>query len=489
MYFKFDCPQCGKSLKVREDQAGRKAKCPYCHAQVPIPAPPEMGEEEASPLAALEAAGATGGGNESRSIPVAAKIRRRESAYVPPSAARPSSRARAAGDASQGTNVSLLASGLIGLGLSILFYLALLPLRKTYLGILFYERGWVQYALTFLLWWSAAILFIKMRKLSAQRDSMMFDLLPTEIAAQINVQSVDDFARHVRALPADAGRSFLINRVLRGLEHFRIRKSHGEVAGLLSSQSEIDATAVDSSYSFVKVCVWAIPILGFIGTVQGISDAVGGFSGSLEAAKDIEVLKHSLNDITGGLAVAFDTTLVALVMSLMVMFPMSSLQKAEEDLLNWVDEYCNENLLKRLEEHEAQAALPEPGTPAKPVWESDGAIRAAVQSVMAGDMGQMVHQLQSLHTRFAELQKRQVDELDKSIIGIAQRAEQTQHDVAKSMMESASRLEKYFDSLERGIASLSIVLHNLGERQVVITQAPRRSWWPFGQRNGGGRDG
>ena len=486
MYFKFDCPECGKSLKVREDQAGRKARCPYCHAQVDIPAPQI---ETSTPLAALEAAGAAGGDSDGRSIPVAAKIRRRETAHVPPSSSRQPNRARAAGDASQGTNVNLLTSGLIGAGIAILFYLALLPLRKTYLGTLFYERGWVQYALTFLLCWSAAILIMKMRKLSAQRDSMMFDLLPTEIAAQINVQSVDEFAQHVRALPADSGRSFLINRVLRGLEHFRIRKSHSEVAGLLSSQSEIDATAVDSSYSFVKVCVWAIPILGFIGTVQGISSAVGGFSGSLEAANDIDVLKHSLNDITSGLAVAFDTTLVALIMSLLVMFPMSSLQKSEEDLLNWVDEYCNENLLKRLEEHEAQATTPEPGMPAKPEWESDAAIRAAVQSVMAGDMGQMVHQLQSLHTRFAELQKRQVDELDKSIVGISQRAEQTQHDVAKSMMEAASRLEKYFDSLERGIASLSIVLHNLGERQVIIEQAPRRSWWPFGQRNGGGRDG
>ena len=44
------------------------------------------------------------------------------------------------------------------------------------------------------------------------------------------------------------------------------------------------------------------------------------------------------------------TTLIALVMSLIVMFPTSSLQKMEEDLLNWVDEYCNENLLKRLDD-------------------------------------------------------------------------------------------------------------------------------------------
>lgn len=483
MYFKFGCPQCGKSLKVREDQAGKRARCPYCHTQVPIP---DLAPDPTDTLgvAAMEAAVAP---QAVGAIPVA-RARRREGSESSVAITRDASHARAAGDSSAGTNVSLITSGLIGLALTVAFYLLLLPFRKSYLGILFYERGWVQYALSFLLGWSAAILIMKLRKLRTQRDSMMFDLLPNEISPAISAQSVEGFTQHVRSLPVPPGRSFLINRVLRGLEHFRVRKSHSEVAGLLSSQSEIDATAVDSSYSFVKVCVWAIPILGFIGTVDGISAAVGGFSGSLEAAKDIEVLKNSLNDITGGLAVAFDTTLVALIMSLMVMFPMSSLQKSEEDLLNWVDEYCNENLLKRLEELDASPVI-EQGMPARPVWESDAAIRAAVQSVMAGDMGQMVHQLQSLHTRFAELQSRQVEVLDKAIVGISQRAEQTQHDVAKSMMETASRLEKYFDSLERGIASLSIVLHNLGDKQVVLSPPPRRSWWPFGQGNGGRRDG
>ena len=99
-------------------------------------------------------------------------------------------------------------------------------------------------------------------------------------------------------LPVDPGASFLVNRVRRGLEHFRVRKSSSEVATILASQSEIDATAVDSSYTLLKVFIWAIPILGFIGTVIGISAAVSGFSGSLEAAEDIAVLKGALNNVT-----------------------------------------------------------------------------------------------------------------------------------------------------------------------------------------------
>jgi len=57
-----------------------------------------------------------------------------------------------------------------------------------------------------------------------------------------------------------------------------------------------------------------------------------------------------LGQVTGGLSEAFDTTLVSLIFSLFVMFPTSVMQKNEEDLLNKVDEYCNEYFLKRLRE-------------------------------------------------------------------------------------------------------------------------------------------
>jgi len=485
MYFKFDCPSCGKSLKVREDQAGRKARCPYCQTLAPIPAPPVTDDASTAPAADLLHI-------DPQTIPMA-RTKRRGEADQPAQHAATTGASGAGGDASAGTNVNLLLTGLIGAGFATAFYLLLYPFRKTYIGVLFYERGWVQYALALLMGWSAAILIFKYRKLRRQRASMLFDLLPTEVSPRIDVASVAQFTHHIRALPAPPHSSFLINRVLRGLEHFRVRRNHGEVAGLLATQSEIDATAADSSYSFVKVCIWAIPILGFIGTVQGISEAVGGFSGSLEAAKDISVLKASLNEITTGLAVAFDTTLVALVMSLLVMFPMSSLQKSEEDLLNWVDEYCNENLLKRLHDDvPASVETDAEGRPKpRPAWEADDEIRVAVQHAMAGEQGQMLQLVQSLASRVAELQNRQVGELDKAIVGITDRAERTQDEIARSLMDSSARVQKYFESLERSIASLNVALHYLGERQVVI-QSPRRSWWPFGKResgNGGRHDG
>ncbi len=250
-----------------------------------------------------------------------------------------------------------------GLIASVLFYLALMPLwialKETdndalallnFLADLFYERGWVPYALVLMMAWGFGILFFKTRKLKYQREAMHYDLLPSVVSDEIRVDTIDGFSEHLESLDIDPHRNFLFNRVLRGLAHFSVRRNHSETAQMLASQSEIDASTVESSYSLIKVFIWAIPIMGFIGTVIGISAAVGSFSGELDSAGDIDQLRNKLGEVTQGLGVAFDTTLVALVMSLILMFPTTLTQKDEEDLLNQVDDYCNENFLKRLRE-------------------------------------------------------------------------------------------------------------------------------------------
>jgi biopolymer transport protein ExbB/TolQ len=98
----------------------------------------------------------------------------------------------------------------------------------------------------------------------------------------------------------------------------------------------------------VRVFVWVVPTLGFIGTVIGIGAAVAGFSATLEAASSLDGMKDSIGAITGGLGVAFDTTLLALVMSILIMFPANAVQRLEEAFLGQVDDYCSEHLLPRL---------------------------------------------------------------------------------------------------------------------------------------------
>ncbi len=509
MYFEFTCENCKKKLRLREEYVGKRARCPYCqHAQVVQPPSPSGPDD---PLSFLQEASA---------------VPRQESSAAArqptPGAVGPSKRAAPAGPAREesasGTEVNVWQSGLLGLAVFVAIYAVLFPFQNTYLGGLLWKRGWVQFVEVWLASWSAVILFFKYRKLTVQRRSMLFDLLPDDISREINVESASRFIQHIRGLPIQSGESFLVNRVLRGLEHFGVVGSSSEAANRLASQSEIDSNAVDSSYTLIKVFIWAIPILGFLGTVIGIGQAVGAFSSAMAAANDLSALKSSFNSVTSGLSTAFDTTLLALALSMCIMFPMSSLQKAEQDLLNWVDEYCNENLLKRLKE----TGIPSPLDGA-----NGQALQAAIDAAMAGHhaefrawakkleatgeslaqqiakawaqtdekirerhaaamreivkAGDSFQQTAERLKTVSEKQAAAMDELASRTTELHSHLADSLERSSKSICQAADSLNAYFAALQTGLGSLNDVLGKLGEKQVVV-QVPtsRRRWRLFG---------
>ncbi len=453
MFFKIECPNCGKVLKVGEQHLNRKANCPHCKNAFVVPGPKEESQ-----------------GNEAQqffdSIDPGDAVQQRRPKGKPQPAKGAAASVLQSGS---GSDVSLLVSGGIAILLSIAFYAVMFPLKSTYLGELFLDRGWVPFALVFLSAWSTAILVLKARKMTGQRQAMMLDLLPTEISSDITPDLVEKFLSHISTLPVRPQESYLVNRVVRGLEHFRVRNSASEVSSILSSQAEIDATTVASSYTMTKVFIWAIPILGFIGTVIGISAAVGGFSGSLEETSDVAKLKESLNGVTGGLATAFDTTLVALVMSLLVKFPTSSMQKQEEGFLNGIDEYCNENLLKRLDDGRGGM---EGG------MTSDAAMEAWTRRMEA--MGtklsqQVVEGWEKVNTG---VQKHEGERLTR-----VKEVDQVMAKAGESMTESAEVLHKSITQLNAGLHGLSNVLDALGQQKVTIELPERRRGWAFWRSN------
>ena len=505
MYFEFQCAKCSKKLKVREENIGGKVRCPHCHHTQVVERPSAVDNDSPFNFVLNEPAAGSGPPSIQASGP------------APSAPAAPHPAVGGHHKASSATEVSPWLSAVVGLGLFVVIYAVLFPFRSSYIGGLFWERGWVQFAETLLFSWSMAILFFKWRKLDLQQDSVLFDLLPSDISKDITVKSVEKFARHIQGLPVQPSESFLVNRVVRGLEHFRLLKNSSEVSSRLATQSDIDANSVDSSYALVKIFVWAIPILGFIGTVMGIGDAVGGFSTTMQSAGDIGKLKESFNLVTGGLATAFDTTLLALVLSIFIMFPMTSLLKSEQDLLNSVDEYCNENLLKRLKDESSpgaatgidpkvlQAAIDAALTPHHAelkAWSRklEGMGEALGQQIsqswtkadeqIQSRHAQVVKQLQKTTDAVGEVAERLKAMSDKqaaTMTELAERTIQTQTDVGQSLETTASSVQRYFEALESGLGSLNQVLSDLGQKQVVVqmTTVPRARWSLFGRRNNG----
>ena len=248
------------------------------------------------------------------------------------------------------TDPGLGVTGIVAAGVTVVFYLAVLPLLGEQVGALFAERGRVPYAIAFLSFWAFVLLAEKFRRFTRQREAMAFDLLPARLGERISPDNARHFVDQLETLPPRARDGLLARRVRRALHHFEARRDAREVVASLESQAQTDADAVDSSYTMVRAFIWAVPVLGFIGTVIGIGAAVGGFSDSIGAAVDLDVMKDSIGSVTGGLSVAFDTTLLALVMSILIMFPASSLQKMEEGFLADVEDYCDEHLVRRLED-------------------------------------------------------------------------------------------------------------------------------------------
>lgn len=474
MYFNFACPQCSKNLRVKEELAGRLARCPHCKNQVRIPEPtppepaglPPLNSGGGFDLASLDFNAPAGGGFDplaapgpAASLPAAKPLGTMQPggslqpgslspAPVTQQAAKAATRPpkKKSSSSDDGTNVDLVWTAAIGLLFTVIFYAILAPIPKNYFRDLFFARGWVTVAEAYLMYWSITILLFKWRKFSKQQSSMLFDLLPESIGKDITQENLPQFAKNVQDIPVDPGASFLIRRVMRGLEHYSVRGSSGEVGTMLSSQSELDNAAVASSYSLLNVFIWAIPILGFIGTVQGLGDAVGGLSSSLEGASDVESIKKSLGGITGGLGVAFDTTLVALIMSLCLKFPASWLQKKEEDLLNWVEEYCNENLLKRLQD-----------VGNEPATSSDAALQKAITAALAPHHAE----LRSWSAKLGEIGKRLTDEISQGWIGMQTDLQGKQ---AERLTELATAMSSLGELTQR-VASTTDAIQSLQAQQ------------------------
>ena len=145
--------------------------------------------------------------------------------------------------------------------------------------------------------------------------------------------------------------SVIFRRVRRTLRHLKAIPKKEEITSILNYQAEIDHNRMQSGYTLLNVFIWAIPILGFIGTVFGIGQSIGEFSDFIRSTDGTDLnaqMRSALGGVTSGLSVAFSTTFIALVGVVPVMMLSSSLRKREEDLLLSVEEYCLEDLLPNL---------------------------------------------------------------------------------------------------------------------------------------------
>ena len=248
------------------------------------------------------------------------------------------------------TRVNNLLTGILGAIATAAFFgiLQLPGLAGSGFAAIFTERGPTQHAVMFLFFWSLAILGIKWLKLRFQWRSLDVRVIPNEPGFVLSTTTVNRVLDHIHDCVDDPRHFVLFNRIVVALANLRNLGHVGDVDDILRSQAAQDESAMETSYALVQGFVWAIPVLGFIGTVLGLSGAIGQFSGVLGDAGDIGQITSALKGVTGGLATAFDTTLVALVAALIVQLLMTVLKKGEEEFLDAAMEFGIRNVVGRL---------------------------------------------------------------------------------------------------------------------------------------------
>jgi len=422
------CPHCTTSLDVAPEHFGQTLQCPACNGRLEVP------KTDAS----------TAGPND-----------------------RPQ---REGWPEADHANVHFAKSFLIGLGITIAFLLLMVPFRGMRLGAIFLDRTWVNYAETLLFCWGLTILFMKWQKNKHQEKATLLNLFPENLGREINVETVGGFIDNIYGVPLSLRDSLMVNRIRKALELFERRIDNSEVATFLNTQSDLDANRSIGSYSLLKVFLWAIPILGFIGTVIGLSTAVGSLA--VGDVSDAEALKSAIGGLTKNLGTAFDTTLLGLILSILMSFPMAAVQKAEDETLTVIDAFCTEKVLPKLNDSKSAA--------------TDGLLE------QAESIPQLVSSLARAHETFlvnlneATAQLRQTaDKLHSQMDSHQQVVQGSFTEAVEKLTDTSSEifirtdreLNQTFEKIANGIDLMNSSLRKLGENQIPNDARKKRGFF------------
>ena len=240
-----------------------------------------------------------------------------------------------------------------------IFYLVFpMPIiRSEYWHQLF--SGRISETIFALILWSLFLIFFKWRQFRQQyrayvafRNQVLHDSLTKGIFVKDVDERIAEISQFMQEQKVKKFQdSIIFRRVRRTLRHLKAIPKKEEITSILNYQAEIDHNRMQSGYALLNVFIWAIPILGFIGTVFGIGQSIGEFSDFIRSTNGTDLntqMRSALGGVTSGLSVAFSTTFIALVGVVPIMMLASSLRKNEDDLLLSVEEYCLEDLLPNL---------------------------------------------------------------------------------------------------------------------------------------------
>ncbi len=200
-------------------------------------------------------------------------------------------------------------------------------------------RDYEQEACFVLMIWAMFILGYKGLSVSRQQTLLVKDLLGLPADMPIGREDLKELSQRLQSLPAAAQQALLPRAMLTAVERFGATNSVQDVSTAARNVCESEAERLESELSIIRYIAWAIPSVGFIGTVRGIGDALG------QAHRAVE---GDITGVTQSLGVAFNSTFIALVISIILMFFIHQLQLMQDRLVLDTERYVDRWFVRRL---------------------------------------------------------------------------------------------------------------------------------------------
>ncbi|MFG1352075.1 MotA/TolQ/ExbB proton channel family protein [Xanthobacter autotrophicus] len=182
-----------------------------------------------------------------------------------------------------------------------------------------------------------ADLYVRWQVARREQAFLRAKFLPEDATSVLQLHELGAIRRKVTDL-YDGDHGFLPYLIDITIIQLQTSRSVDQAVAILTNSLDLMSHRVDMRYQMVRYTAWLIPTIGFIGTIIGIAVAL----------EFINPQKIDLAKVTGGLSVSFYTTLVALLVSVILVFVQHIVQKQEEIALNEAGQYCLKNLINRI---------------------------------------------------------------------------------------------------------------------------------------------
>jgi biopolymer transport protein ExbB/TolQ len=200
-------------------------------------------------------------------------------------------------------------------------------------------RDFEQEACFVLALWALAIMAYKSVNTRREQNLLDADLVPLAEGTKIFPEDVREYSRQIQALPASGRLALLPRTLLAALHRFGATQNVQDVSTTAHAACDAESERLDSELSMVRYIAWAIPSIGFLGTVRGIGDALG---------KAHQAVEGNISGVTRSLGTAFNSTFIALLISIVLMFLLHRLQLRQERLVRDTESYLDERLIRHL---------------------------------------------------------------------------------------------------------------------------------------------